>query len=36
MQLRDCDYRGRILGAAVGTVNEAIDYIRELERQIAG
>ncbi len=32
MLLRDCDDRGRISGAVVGTVDEALDYLRELER----
>jgi predicted nucleotidyltransferase len=30
--LRECDDEGRVPGALVGTVDEAIDYLRELER----
>jgi hypothetical protein len=30
--LRECDDAGRVPGAAVGTVDEALDYLRELER----
>jgi len=33
MLLRDCDDRGRRRGAAVGTVQEALDYIRSLATQ---
>lgn len=32
MLLRDCDDRGREQGVMVGTVEEAIDYLRELAR----
>jgi hypothetical protein len=32
MLLRDCDDKGRVPGAAVGTVDEALDYLRQLER----
>jgi predicted nucleotidyltransferase len=32
MLLRDCDDKGRVPGAMVGTVDEALDYLRELER----
>jgi HD domain len=30
--LEECDNRGRVPGAVVGTVDEALDYLRELER----
>jgi predicted nucleotidyltransferase len=30
--LRECDDAGRVPGAIVGTVDEALDYLRELER----
>ncbi|HEY8505595.1 MAG TPA: HD domain-containing protein [Gemmataceae bacterium] len=33
MLLRELDDRGRVPGAPVGTVDEALDYLRELERQ---
>ncbi len=33
MLLRQCDERGRVPGAVVGTVDEALDYLKELERQ---
>lgn len=33
MLLRECDDRGRVPGAVVGTVDEALAYLRELERQ---
>ena len=33
MLLRDCDDAGRVPGAVVGTVDEALDYLRELERE---
>ncbi|AWM37725.1 hypothetical protein GobsT_42590 [Gemmata obscuriglobus] len=33
MLLRDLDTRGRVPGARVGTVDEALDFIKELERQ---
>ena len=32
MLLRDVDDRGRVPGATVGTVDEALDYLKELER----
>ncbi len=32
MLLRECDDAGRVPGAAVGTLDEALDYLRELER----
>lgn len=32
MLLRSCDDKGRVPGAVVGTVDEALDYLRELER----
>ena len=32
MLLRQCDDEGRIPGAVVGTVDEALDYLKELER----
>jgi hypothetical protein len=32
MLLRECDDAGRVPGAVVGTVDEALDYLRELER----
>jgi predicted nucleotidyltransferase len=31
--LRECDDAGRVPGAVVGTVDEALDYLRELERE---
>jgi hypothetical protein len=31
--LRECDVAGRVPGAVVGTVDEALDYLRELERE---
>jgi hypothetical protein len=34
--LRECDDAGRVSGAAVGTVDEALDYLRELERNNNG
>jgi predicted HD phosphohydrolase len=34
--LRDLDNRGRVPGAAVGSVDEALDYLRELERANEG
>lgn len=34
--LRDLDNRGRVPGAAVGTVDEALDYLRALERDHEG
>jgi hypothetical protein len=33
MLLRECDDAGRVPGAVVGSVDEAIEYLRELERQ---
>jgi hypothetical protein len=30
--LRECDVAGRVSGAIVCTVDEALDYLRELER----
>jgi hypothetical protein len=33
MLLRDLDTKGRVPGARVCTVEEALDYLRELERQ---
>ena len=36
MLLRDCDDGGRVRGAVVGTVDEALEYVRELERQNSG
>jgi hypothetical protein len=36
MLLRACDSRGRVPGAAVGTVDDALTYLRELERANAG
>jgi hypothetical protein len=33
MLLRELDDKGRVPGAIVGTVDEAIDYLRELSRQ---
>jgi len=32
MLLHECDVGGRVSGAAVGTLDEALDYLRELER----
>jgi hypothetical protein len=31
--LRECDDAGRVPGATVGTVDEALEYLRELERE---
>ena len=31
--LRDCDNAGRVPGAEVGTVAEALDYLRGLEAE---
>src|SRR5262249_35636141 len=31
--LQECDVAGRVPGAVVGTVDEALDYLRELERE---
>jgi hypothetical protein len=36
MLLRECDDAGRVPGAVVGTVDEALDYLRELERSNRG
>jgi hypothetical protein len=36
MLLNECDDAGREPGAVVGTVDEALDYLRELERQNEG
>ena len=36
MLLRECDDAGRVSGAVVGTVDEALDYLRELERENGG
>ena len=36
MLLRDCDDAGRVPGAMVGTVDEALAFIREVERSNAG
>ena len=36
MLLRECDTGGRVRGAIVGTVDEALQYLRELERSNAG
>src|SRR5262245_18818334 len=36
MLLRQLDDQGRVSGAAVGTVDEALDYLKELERENAG
>lgn len=36
MLLRDLDDRGRVPGAIVGTVDEALEYLRDLERTNAG
>lgn len=33
MLLRQLDDEGRVPGAVVGTVDEALDYLKELERQ---
>jgi hypothetical protein len=32
MLLHECDAGGRVPGAAVCTLDEALDYLRELER----
>src|SRR5579884_3764725 len=34
--LEECDAGGRVSGAAVGTVDEALEYLRELERSNSG
>jgi HD domain len=36
MLLNECDDAGRERGAVVGTVDEALDYLRDLERQNEG
>src|SRR5438874_11446142 len=36
MLLRELDDRGRVSGATVGTVDEALDYLKELERSNRG
>jgi predicted nucleotidyltransferase len=36
MLLRELDSKGRVPGAVVGTVDEALDYLRELERANEG
>jgi len=36
MLLRECDDAGRVPGAPVGTVDEALDYLKELERSNNG
>src|SRR5437764_596428 len=36
MLLRECDDAGRVPGAVVGTVDEALTYLRELERENEG
>ncbi len=36
LELRECDDRGRVPGAVVGTVDEALGYLRELERSNRG
>ena len=36
MLLRDCDDRGRVPGAVVGTVDEALGFLRDLERSNRG
>jgi hypothetical protein len=36
MLLRQCDDAGRVPGAVVGTVDEALDYLKELERTNGG
>ncbi|MGE3807907.1 MAG: tRNA adenylyltransferase, partial [Gemmataceae bacterium] len=33
MLLRDLDDRGRVPGVSVGSLDEALDYLKELERQ---
>ncbi len=34
--LEECDSKGRVSGAVVGTVDEALEYLRETERQNEG
>ena len=36
MLLRELDCAGRVRGAVVGTVDEALDYLKELSRENAG
>ncbi len=36
MLLEECDTRGRVPGAIVGTVDEALDYLRQTERENEG
>ena len=36
MLLRQLDDAGRVPGATVGTVDEALDYLKELERSNSG
>ncbi|HEY2784870.1 MAG TPA: hypothetical protein VGJ05_07835 [Fimbriiglobus sp.] len=36
MLLRELDDRGRVPGAVVGTVDEALEYLRDLERSNKG
>jgi hypothetical protein len=36
MLLRQCDDEGRVPGAVVGTVDEALDYLKELARENEG
>ena len=36
MLLEECDTAGRVPGAVVGTVDEALEYLRELERSNEG
>jgi hypothetical protein len=33
MLLRELDTAGRVPGAVVGTLDEALDFLKELERQ---
>jgi len=36
MLLEDCDTKGRVPGAVVGTVDEALEYLRQTERENEG
>jgi hypothetical protein len=36
MLLRDLDNAGRVPGATVGTVDEALDFLKQLERDNRG
>ena len=36
MLLRECDDAGRVPGAVVGSVDEALDYLRQLQRDNEG